>query len=666
MALVHCCLSCFLCAFSQPVTFLPLVNNTLVPFLSGVCLLVTLSYSIYLTGVLFCLYDFSLQPGQSFRAIVLSLMLLYAGSFSQLGLMDLSANRITGTIPESWGAPTAFPSLLFLYLNHTQLTGTLPPFNNSKLALLIGSNSGFEGSLDAFWSSAAPLLASLLAGNKISGDLPANTTALGSLAFLDVSANPMQGSVPDSWLQQGGILSHIIGLNAGNAWLAAQRDVNWREDLCLQPQLYKANVQSQPLSRVNDILGGIFSTPGFQGAVGDRYAATTATFNDFYTQLSTIKAICSNKNAPRILLIMWLTFAAASSLLFVVYEGFRVRRRRTQQAAAAKLAATADPQQVPNPFVKSVSKGAHVINEGFWGLAELVMYYYDLVSAIILLTQIWGAWPGWILFAIFLFHFGLTGAIVLYHGFKVYTNTWQTKTQCGRQVACMLSASALLSPLMIPVVLLLDSIALYRELRHFCDVHVIPHCCKYRSQAQRFHQGPSSNANDWSLLTLIKLDWLDLEYYEAMHTLVAAFYQTVPTVVLNSIIFRLGNKPSHGEFFSNGLFISCMVASYLSMFKTLITVVWHAYFKGPHAFLYTGQVMAGRYLIRQRNPAQNSISSGTLQLNLQGSASSMSASRTSSTQLMLPHLAGSSSTDPAALQTTLRGLASGMSDSSNS
>ena len=595
-------------------------------------------------------------------------MLLCAGSFPQLSLMDLSANPIAGTIPRSWGAASAFPSLLFLYLNQTQLTGSLPSFNNSKLALLIGSNSGFEGSLDAFWSSAAPLLASLLAGNNISGSLPANTTALGSLAFLDLSDNSVQGSVPDSWLQEGGILSHIIGLNAGNAWLAAQRDVNWREDLCLQPQLYKANVQSQPLSKVNDILGDIFSTPGFQGAVGDRYAATTATFNDFYTQLSTIKAICSNRDAPRILLIMWLTFAAATSLLFVLYEGFRVRKQATQQAAGAKLAAAAGSQQA-NPFVRSVSKGAQVINEGFWGLAELVMYYYDLVSAIIVLTQIWGAWPGWILFAIFLFHFALTGAIVLYHGFKVYTQTWQSQPQHGMQFAWMLSASALLSPLMIPVVLLLDAIALYRELRHFCDMHVIPYCCKHRSQARSFHHGISSNARDWSLLTLLKLDWLDLEYYEAMHTLVAAFYQTVPTVVLNSIIFRLGNKPSHGEFFSNGVFISCMVAAYLSMFKTLITIVWHAFFKGPHAFVYTGQVMVGRFLIRQGSAAQNSMSSGTLQLSSQGSISSVSGfrttSRTSSTQLMLPALGASSSTDPAALYTHPGGLAGDVNDSSS-
>ena len=549
---------------------------------------------------------------------MLKVIIFRAGSFPDLSLLDLSGTLVSGTIPASWGAATAFPSLLFLYLNHTQLAGSLPAFNNPQLSLLIASNSSFSGSLDAFWGSAAPLLASLLAGNNLSGDLPGNASALPNLAFLDVSSNQVQGSVPDSWLSQGKLLSHVIGLNVGQAWWAsAQHDSNWVSDLCLQPQLYKADVQSQPLSQVQNLLGDIFSTPGFQGAVGDRYAATSASFEDFYTQLSTIKQICSNDDAPKVLLIMWLSFTAATSLLFVLYEGFRVYRRTkaaAQQAQQAKQASLSGSRQFPL-VVRSVSQGARVLNEGFWGLAELTMYYYDLISAIIVLSQIWGRWPGYVLFAIFLVHFALTGAIVLYHGLKVYLGTWQSPPNHGVKFAGTILASVVLSPIMIPAVWLLDMIVLYTELRHFFVKHVFAHCCKHR-QANMFTRWPSRNGKDWSVLSFLRLTWLDLEYYESMHTLVAAFYQTVPTIVLNSIIFRLGNKPSHGEFFSRSLFVSCMIAAYLSMFKTLITIFWHAYFKGPHAFWYTGQVMVGRYIIRQQNlTGPGSISSGTLQLN---------------------------------------------------
>ena len=577
-----------------------------------------------------------------------------AGSFPDLSLLDLSGTSVNGTIPMSWGAAEAFPSLLFLYLNHTQLTGSLPAFNNSRLSLFIASNSSLSGNLDSFWNSAAPLLASLLAGNNISGALPGNATAMPILAFLDVSSNPVQGSVPDSWLNQGQLLSHVIGLNVGQAWWAAtQHDSNFVQDLCLQPQLYKADVQSQPLSRVQDLLGNLFSTPGFQGAVGDRYAATSATFNNFYTQLSSIESICSNDDAPRVLLIMWLSFAGATSLLFVAYEGFRIRKRTKAAAAAAaqqaKHGSSSASWQV-HPVVRSVSTGAVVLNEGFWGIAELAMYYYDLVSAVIVLSQIWGTWPGYLLFAIFLVHFALTGAIVLYHGLKVYLNTWQDPPQHGCRFVWVLLVSTSLSPVMIPVVWLLDMIVIYRELRHFAVKHVFVHCCKHQP-SRKVTRWPSRNGTDWSVLSLLRLGWLDLEYYEAMHTLGAAFYQTVPTVVLNSIIFRLGNKPSHGEFFSRSLFVSCMVAAYLSMFKTLITIVWHSYFKGAHAFIYAGQVMVGRFLIRQLH-AHGTVSSGNVQHGNPPVTHPSGPIRSSSTQMMLHQGSASSSVydpDPAVL-----------------
>ncbi len=40
--------------------------------------------------------------------------------------------------------------------------------------------------------------------------------------------------------------------------------------------------------------------------------------------------------------------------------------------------------------------------------------------------------------------------------------------------------------------------------------------------------------------------WVDLENYKSMHTLIAACLQSLPTVVLNSTLLSLGNKPSHG------------------------------------------------------------------------------------------------------------------------
>ena len=76
---------------------------------------------------------------------------------------------------------------------------------------------------------------------------------------------------------------------------------------------------------------------------------------------------------------------------------------------------------------------------------------------------------------------------------------------------------------------------------------------------------------------MLGLGWIDLENYESMHNLVAAVFQSLPTVILNSVIFSLGNKPSHGIFLSNRLFVSAIVASCLAMLRCLIVVLWQAY-----------------------------------------------------------------------------------------
>ncbi len=50
-----------------------------------------------------------------------------------------------------------------------------------------------------------------------------------------------------------------------------------------------------------------------------------------------------------------------------------------------------------------------ICKQTFEGVGGLAFYYYDLVTSLIVLTQIWGTWPGGILTAIFFVHFTTTG-----------------------------------------------------------------------------------------------------------------------------------------------------------------------------------------------------------------------------------------------------------------
>lgn len=83
-----------------------------------------------------------------------------------------------------------------------------------------------------------------------------------------------------------------------------------------------------------------------------------------------------------------------------------------------------------------------------------------------------------------------------------------------------------------------------------------------------------------------------------MHNLIAAICQSLPTVILNSVLFSLGNKPSQGIFLSGKLFIAAIIASCLAMLKSLCMVLWAAHKSKINPLVYTiglaiGDTLAG-------------------------------------------------------------------------
>ena len=47
-------------------------------------------------------------------------------AFPYLDYFDVYANQLTGPLPDSWGSPGALPKLRTLYINGNQISGTLP------------------------------------------------------------------------------------------------------------------------------------------------------------------------------------------------------------------------------------------------------------------------------------------------------------------------------------------------------------------------------------------------------------------------------------------------------------------------------------------------------------------------------------------------------------
>ena len=120
-------------------------------------------------------------------------------------------------------------------------------------------------------------------------------------------------------------------------------------------------------------------------------------------QLTSVREICANRSSEKVLLIVWLGFAACVVAVLAANLLAQCIRRRHPDGASKFVAW---PRIAP---VLGLLSAAY---DSIYGLAGLTFYYYDLVTSIIVLTQVWGTWPGGVLTAIFFFHFAVTGVVV--------------------------------------------------------------------------------------------------------------------------------------------------------------------------------------------------------------------------------------------------------------
>ena len=253
-----------------------------------------------------------------------------------------------------------------------------------------------------------------------------------------------------------------------------------------------------------------------------------------------------------------------------------------------------------------------------YGVASLAFYYYDLITSIVVLTQVWGKWPGWVLFSIFLFHFATTGAIVMYHAIHkaVARRYHQTEHICIFCV-CICIISCLCSPLTIPVMLLLHTIAFLRRVLECVGQLALVPCFWWLRPAYL----AAFQVNRWvRACNEVGLSWVKLDRYEDMHNLTAAICQSLPTVILNSVLFSFGNKPSQGIFLSGKLFIAAIIASCLAMLKSLCMVLWGAHKRRINPLVYTFGLAIGGTLAGEQPQPMARVELVTNQYVVSGSA----------------------------------------------
>jgi len=524
------------------------------------------------------------------------------GSFPSLLGLAIRNTLLTGTMPVSWSSADAFPQLQVLDLANTQLHGTLPSFSNSGLSVIAMENCSFDSNLGPLWASSAPLQLISLTNNSLSGSLPDIASALSQLQFLNLANNRLEGTVPLSWLQEGSLLSHISVLNVGQVWDASLAQTNWRQELCLKKYLYDADVTGQQLALLPTLVQHLSSVADYTDIAGvyndGLYSWLQSSdyldveFEDLLqnvnSQLASVPDICANHDSRKVLLVVWIVFAGCCLLALMAYFCARLMTRKPSSVRYAVW-----------PCLLPVWTLACGLYDTFSGLGGLAFYYYDLVTSIIVLTQVWGTWPGGILTAIFLFHFAITGVIVANHGlYRIIKQKYVVSDSGVRLNIAVLVVSLLVGPLCIPAVLVLDTCAFIRDalmcITRFTQLFGVQWARPGYLVAFKIHR--SLHAFDY-----LGFSWVVRENYEDMHNLIAAFLQSMPTVILNSIVFSLGNKPSHGIFLSSGLFVTAIVASCLAMLRCLVVILFQAFRNKVHparhaASLVVGKTLAGNEL----------------------------------------------------------------------
>ena len=535
------------------------------------------------------------------------------GSFPSLLGLAIRNTLLTGTIPVSWSSADAFPQLQILDLANTQLHGTLPSFSNSGLSVITMENCSFDSDLSPLWVSSAPLQLISLTNNSLSGSLPDVASAMSQLRFLNLANNRLEGTVPLSWLQAGSLLSHISVLNVGQVWDASLAQTNWRQELCFKKYLYDADVTGQQLallpalvqhlSRIADYtnIAGVYNEGLNSWLQSSDYldAEFEDLLQDVNSQLASVPDVCANHNSRKVLLVVWIVFGGCCILALVAYFCARLITRKPTLVHFAVW-----------PCLSSAWTLVCGLYDTFSGLGGLAFYYYDLVTSIIVLTQVWGTWPGDILTAIFLFHFAITGAIVANHGlYRLLKQKYVVSDTGVRLNIAVLVVSLFVGPLCIPAVLVLDACAFVRDalmcVKRFTQLFGVQWVRPGYLVAFRIHR--SLHAFDY-----LGFSWVDLENYEDMHNLIAAFLQSMPIVILNSIVFSLGNKPSHGIFLSSGLFVTAIVASCLAMLRCLVVILFPAFRNKVHPARHAASLLVGRTLDGKEPPSQSQTRSDSI------------------------------------------------------
>jgi EIX receptor 1/2 len=143
------------------------------------------------------------------------------GLSSNIMILNLSHNQLTGTVPLQWFS-TRFIGYPQIDLSYNRLSGTLPRFNSDPIVLNL-SNNLFQGSITSICETNGSVNASYkhlsfldLSDNLFSGELPNCWGNMMYLTLFNLANNNFSGRIPDSICSSKGYDLQTLHLQNNN------------------------------------------------------------------------------------------------------------------------------------------------------------------------------------------------------------------------------------------------------------------------------------------------------------------------------------------------------------------------------------------------------------------------------------------------------------------
>eukprot|EP00884_Botryococcus_braunii_P009340 jgi/Botrbrau1/18407/Bobra.0794s0001.1 len=453
-----------------------------------------------------------------------------------LAVLSIQNNRLVGALPPDWAE---LGKLVALSVRNNSLSGTVPlrQWNSmANLKILDASVNRLSGSLPSDVLFAA---VTLLAENQLSGSLPNNMTGA---RLLNLSSNLFSGAlpdpltapqvealylggnpglrkpVPDCWLYHRSCLPALKllsdgGLLWGSASTYAWRRRNCRDELAFQwgdernissslQQLFQAD-DDVPMLNITNYTGEM----NFDDNDGD--------YDDVVDQ--DINRLCRNENVPQVLGGLWGAFVA------LVLGGYALRK-------------------VVIPWWRAFVNSSWGLGGGtltnMAGPLFASFYWYDWVTDMLVIQEVWPAWTGALLLSFALLNYVVAGWVMVLHSCRIATSKDRHHPSELLVVKVMLWTMGW--PLITALVPLLDTVVL---LLYLLEDMYIP---------------------------FIQIRSLDIDGFMHMRDVVKALATALPSAVLTSAVYARGNSPDVRLVYTEEVFVASLMGS-------LMLVLWAWY-----------------------------------------------------------------------------------------